>query len=64
MESSPWRKDLLINIKLGVVMRIDDPFLFIFDSQKSKCAWNLRNPTLFRKHKPDIGVGDVIDWIE
>jgi len=64
MESSPYRKDVLINVKLRVTMRIDDSFLLIFHSQKSKGARNLRNPVLFRKHTPDIGVGDVVDWIE
>jgi len=45
-------------------MGIDDSFPFILDAQKGKGARNLENPALFRKHTPDICVGDVVDLIE
>ena len=64
MKGCSYRKDIFIDIELGMMLRVEDPLFLVFDSQKHKGAWNLRNPPLFRKHTPDIGIGDVVDWID
>ena len=64
MGGGPNGKDVFVNIVFWMMLKIEYSFLLIFHSQKDKGAWNLRNPVLFRKNTPEIGIGDVVDWIE